>query len=152
MTLKERIQKDFIVSMKEKNEAQKSALKMLKSKITEAEKTKSNADLTDDEVIKVITSSVKQRKQSIDEFQKFGRLDLVEKETAELTVLESYLPKQMTSEEIEIEAKAIMSTIEPGNKQRLIGQTIGQFNKKFTGRADNSVLKVIVEKLANEIV
>lgn len=152
MTLKERIQRDFLVSMKEKNEAQKSALKMLKAKITETEKTKSNTDLNDDEIVKVITSSVKQRKQSIDEFQKFGRMDLVEKESAELAVLEAYLPKQMTQEEIEIEAKAIMSAIEPGNKQRLIGQTMGQFNKKFTGRADNSLLKVIVERLANEIV
>ena len=152
MTLKERIQRDFVVSMKEKNEAQKSALKMLKAKITETEKTKSNSDLNDDEIVRVITTSVKQRKQSIEEFQKFGRLDLVEKENAELAVLESYLPKQMTEAEIEAEAKAIMSTIESGNKQRLVGQTIGQFNKKFTGRADNSLLKAIVEKLANEIV
>jgi uncharacterized protein YqeY len=150
MSLKERIQRDFVVSMKEKNEAQKSALKMLKAKITETEKIKSNSDLNDDEIVRVITSSVKQRKQSIEEFQKFGRIDLVEKESAELAVLESYLPKQMTETELEAEVKEIMSTIDPSNKQKLIGQTIGQFNKKFTGRADNSILRTVVERLANE--
>ena len=104
-------------------------------------------------MIKVITSAIKQRKQSVDEFTRGNRLDLVQKEQSEIDVLERYLPKQMTELEIEIAVKEILSEFDPGvNKQRLVGQTIGTFNKKFTGRADNSLVKQIVERITNETV
>jgi len=149
MTLKQTIQNDFVSAMKAKDSVAKSALSGLKSKITEAEKAKSNTDLTDSEVIKVITAAIKQRKQSYEEFVKGSRLDLAEKEQGEITVLERYMPKQMTEGEIAAEAATIMAELGPiENKQRLIGQTIGMFNKKFTGRADGSVVKSVVESLA----
>jgi len=68
MKLKETIQKDFIEAMKAKDVNAKAALSSLKSKITEAEKAKSNTELSEAEVIKVLTSAIKQRKQSIEEF------------------------------------------------------------------------------------
>lgn len=149
MTLKQTIQNDFVSAMKAKDSVAKSALSGLKSQITEAEKAKSNTDLTDSEVIKVITAAIKQRKQSYEEFVKGSRLDLAEKEQGEITVLERYMPKQMTEGEIAAEAATIMAELGPiENKQRLIGQTIGMFNKKFTGRADGSVVKSVVESLA----
>lgn len=149
MILKEQIQKDFVDAMKNREEVKKSALGMLKAKITESEKAKSNVALSDDEVIKVITGMVKQRKQSVEEFEKGNRLDLVEREKTELAVLEAYLPSQMSNEEIEREVKSIMETIDAGgNKQRLVGQTIGAFNKKFAGRADAKTVKEIVESIA----
>jgi len=149
MTLKQTIQNDFVSAMNAKDSVAKSALSGLKSKITEAEKAKSNTDLTDSEVIKVITAAIKQRKQSYEEFVKGSRLDLAEKEQGEITVLERYMPKQMTEGEIAAEAATIMAELGPiENKQRLIGQTIGMFNKKFTGRADGSVVKSVVESLA----
>ena len=147
-TLKQKIQTDFITAMKNKELNTKSALSGIKAKITEAEKLKGNVELNDDEVIKVITSGIKQRKQSVDEFTKGNRLDLVVKEQDEINVLEKYLPKQMTSEEIESVILTILNEFEPGtNKQRLVGQTIGTFNKRYTGKADNSLVKQIVEKL-----
>jgi uncharacterized protein YqeY len=147
-TLKEKIQLDFITAMKAKDEKTKSTLSGLKAKITESEKLKSNVELTNDEVIKVITMAIKQRKQSVDEFTKGNRMDLVEKELGEIGVLENYMPTQMTEEEIELAVKEIISTFEVGtNKQRLVGQTIGTFNKKYTGKADTSLLKQIVERL-----
>lgn len=147
-TLKQKIQTDFITAMKNKELNTKSALSGIKAKITEAEKLKGNVELNDDEVIKVITSGIKQRKQSVDEFTKGNRLDLVVKEQDEIDVLEKYLPKQMTSEEIESVILTILNEFEPGtNKQRLVGQTIGIFNKRYTGKADNSLVKQIVEKL-----
>lgn len=152
-TLKQKIQADFITAMKAKDEKTKTALSGLKSKITEAEKAKGNIELSDDEVVKVITSAIKQRKQSVEEFARGNRQDLVDKEQGEINVLERYMPKQMTEQEIEVSVKEILETFEPGTiKQRLVGQTIGTFNKKYTGRADNSLVKQIVEKLANEIV
>lgn len=146
-TLKQKIQADFITAMKAKDEKTKSALSGLKAKITESEKSKKNNELSDDDVIKVITTAIKQRKQSIGEFIKGNRFDLVEKEQDEILVLEKYLPKQMTEQEIEMVVKEILGEFDTDtNKQKLVGQTIGIFNKKYTGRADNSLVKQIVEK------
>lgn len=151
MNLKEQIQKDFVVAMKNREEVKKSALGMLKAKITETEKIKSNVALSDEEVIKVVTGMVKQRKQSIEEFEKGNRTDLAERERTELNVLETYLPSQMTKEEIMAEAMIILSLIfidgQSDNQQRLIGQTLGQFNKKFVGRADVAIVKNVIETL-----
>lgn len=125
---------------------------MLKAKITETEKSKSNSSLSDEEVIKVITGMTKQRRQSIEEFEKGKRNDLAEKERAELAVLEEYMPSQMTREEIVLEATKIMEEIGDvgGNRQRLVGQTIGIFNKRFVGRADSATVKSEVERIATE--
>lgn len=152
-TLKQKIQADFITAMKTKDEKTKTALSSLKAKITEAEKGKGNVELSDDEVIKVITSGIKQRKQSVDEFTRGNRQDLVDKEQGEIDVLERYMPKQLTEQEIEVAVLEILSGFDAGtNKQRLVGQTIGTFNKKYTGRADNSLVKQIVERLTNETI
>lgn len=152
MTLKETIQTDFVIAMKSKDVNAKSALSGLKAKITEAEKTKGNVELNDSEVIKVITAAIKQRKQSFEEFNKGGREDLATKEYDEMLVLEKYMPNQMSSAEILTEIFNIMSVFDVATtpKQRLIGQTIGTFNKKFPGRADAALLKEMVEHYANE--
>jgi hypothetical protein len=79
-------------------------------------------------------------------------LDLAENELNEIKVLEVYLPKQMSQEEIETEVRIIMDTIsDKSNVQRLVGQTIGQFNKKFTGTADITIVKNIIEKIASTL-
>jgi uncharacterized protein YqeY len=104
--------------------------------------------LTDDEALKVIVSIAKTRNQSIQEFTKAGRMDLVESEKSELDVIEKYLPKQMTEEEIESEVRSLIVEMEVvTNPQVLIGKTMGAFNKKFQGRADVQLVKKIIEKL-----
>lgn len=151
--LKQKIQADFITAMKAKDEQTKGALSGLKAKIIEAEKAKGNVELTDLEIIKVISNGIKQRKQSVEEFTKGNRLDLVQKEQGEINVFEKYMPQQMTEQEIENVVKEILGSFESGiNKQRMVGQTIGIFNKQHTGKADVSLVKVTVERLVNEIV
>lgn len=150
MSLKEKIQSDFIVSMKEKNIIAKSALSGLKSKITEAEKSNGNIELNDSEVIKVVVASIKQRKQSVVEFVKGNRQDLADKENGEIEILSNYLPSQMNEVEVEIALGLILSQLpSDGNKMKLVGQTIGTFNKMYQGRADNTVVKKIVELLVS---
>ena len=150
--LKEKIQSDFVSAMKEKNVISKTALSGLKAKITEAEKLNGNQELNDNEIVKVVTNCIKQRKQSVEEFTKGNRLELAENELNEIKVLEVYLPKQMTEEEIETEVRTIMDSIsDKTNVQRLVGQTIGQFNKKFTGTADITIVKNIIEKIASSL-
>jgi uncharacterized protein YqeY len=147
MTLKERINVDFVTAFKAKNDSAKSALSMLKAKITETEKANKNNELTDAEVLKVILAAQKQRKQSIEEFSKAGRTELVEKEIEELKALEPYLPKMMSEEEIRVNVTEIMSGIPKDNVNKLIGMTTGTMNKKFPGQFDNSVLQSIIKEL-----
>lgn len=153
MSLKEKINTDFIIAMKSKDLVVKSALSSVKAKITEGEKLNGNSELSDQEVLKVITTAIKQRKQSYDAFILGGREDLAIKEQEEMKVLEIYLPKQMTEEEIESAVTTIvqeMSAIGLVNPQALIGKTIGEFNKQYQGMADITLVKSIVNKLINQ--
>ena len=148
MSIKERVQTDFVAAMKAKNETAKAALSGLKSKITEAEKANGNRELTDVEVIKVITSAIKQRKQSFEEFNKGNREDLAMKEYGEMLVLEAYMPKQITDEEITAEISKILVNFEgETNRVAKMGRTMGAFNKAFTGKADNAKVKSIIESI-----
>ena len=149
MKLKERIQNDFITAMKAKDEIAKTALSGIKAKITEAEKANGNSELSDAEVIKVINKAIKQREESQKIYSDAGREEMARKEADEACVLRNYMPSQMTESEIEEEVKKIMAVIDAGgNRNKLVGQTMGTFNKNFQGRADASVVKNIIEKLA----
>jgi uncharacterized protein YqeY len=150
-TLKERIQTDFIVAMKAKDETTKRTLSSFKAKITEAEKANKNIELTDNEVIKVLNSAIKQRKQSYDEYVKYGRNELAQGEMDEMKVLQNYLPKQMTESEVETAVREIIIGFNGvvTNPQALIGRSIGEFNKKYTGLADIETVKSVVNKVVN---
>lgn len=149
MKLKEQIQKDFIQAMKSKDENSKRAISSLKAKITEAEKANKNIELTDSGVVKVVTFAIKQRKQSFDEYTKFDRLDLAKNEEVEINILKRYLPKQMTEAEIKTEVIKILDSFGGGyaNRNVLVGKTIGEFNKNYTGQADISLVKQIIERV-----
>lgn len=151
ITLKEQIQKDFIVAMKAKDETTKRTLSSFKAKITESEKANKNIELTDNEVIKVLNSAIKQRKQSYDEYIKYGRTELAESEMDEMKVLQNYLPKQMTDGEVETAVREIIVGFQGvvTNPQALIGRTIGEFNKKYTGLCDIETLKSVVNRVVN---
>ena len=149
MKLKERIQNDFVTAMKAKDEIAKTALSGIKAKITEAEKANGNSELSDAEVIKVINKAIKQREESQKIYSDAGREEMARKEADEACVLRNYMPSQMAESEIEEEVKKIMAVIDAGgNRNKLVGQTMGTFNKNFQGRADASVVKNIIEKLA----
>src|SRR6266853_3236208 len=100
MSLKEQIAGDMIAAMKARDAARTSTLRMLKSAISYREIEKGGA-LDDEEVSKLLRSQVKQRRDSVEQYQKGGRQDLVEKETTEIAVIEDYLPQAASVEEIE---------------------------------------------------
>lgn len=134
--------------MKTKDEFGKSALNSIKAKITEAEKANGNVELSDDEVIKVINKAIKQREESAKIYSEAGRPELASKELLEISRLMDYMPSQMTEEEIEVAVKEIISGIDHGgNMNKLVGQTMGMFNKKYQGRADSKVVSEIIKKL-----
>lgn len=152
MTIKARIQADFITAMKEKNDTAKMALSGIKSKITEAEKANGNTELTDDVVLKVINTAIKQRKESAEAFTTGNRPELAAKELAEIEVINKYLPTQMSEAEIEVAVRQIIvdsANVVVANAQILIGKTMGAFNKLYPGRADNSLVKTVITRLVN---
>lgn len=100
MSLKEKILADLTVAMKAKEPVRTSTLRMLKAAMVNR-RIEKGAELDEDEVMKLLRSQVKQRRDSIEQYLKGARHDLVAKETAEITVIESYLPQAASSDEIE---------------------------------------------------
>jgi len=108
MSLKDRIISDMTAAMKAKDAARTSTLRMLKSAISYREIEKGGA-LDDEELSKLLRSQVKQRRDSVDQFQKGGRQELADKETAEIAVIEGYLPQAASAEEIELAVTAAIN-------------------------------------------
>jgi uncharacterized protein YqeY len=100
MSLKDKIIADMTAAMKAKDAARTSTLRMLKAAIVNRQIEK-GGELDDEELSKLLRSQVKQRRDSVEQYQKAGRQELVEKETAEIAVIESYLPQAASPEEIE---------------------------------------------------
>ncbi len=148
MTLKEKIQADFKEAFKNKETERKSVLSMLNSEIKnkEIELGKQEKGLSDEEVISVIQKAVKQRKDSAQQYKQGGREELVEKEEAEIKVLETYLPKQLGDDEIETVVKEVIEQIGATSKADM-GKVMGAAMGVLKGKADGNKVKEIVEKL-----
>src|SRR5947209_18697862 len=110
MSLKDQIIKDMTASMKAKDAARTSTLRMVKAALQNREIEK-GGPLDDDELMKLLRSQVKQRRDSVEQYQKGGRPDLVDKETAEIAVIEGYLPQAASPEEIEQAVTAAIAEI-----------------------------------------
>ena len=96
--LEKQIQSDILVAMKNSDKFKATVLRMLKSAVL-LEKTSGKKELTDDDIIMIIKKQIKQRNDSISEYEKYGREDTVNDLKNEIAILESYLPKQLSSEE-----------------------------------------------------
>jgi uncharacterized protein YqeY len=144
MALKEQLSNDLRDAMRASDEVRKSTLRMLMSAINNAEVAGSERkELTDEQVMQVIAKQVKQRRESIEEFGKAGRQDLVDREAAEMKVLEAYMPEQMSREEIIAEVKkAIAETgaAGPSDKGKLMKVIMPRLSGKAEGRAINEVV------------
>jgi len=162
MPLKEKIQEDLKNSLKEKNEIFVSTLRMLLAAVGNKEtekrtkiwKQKSDlkpeelekeSQLTEDELIEVIFSEVKKRRESILEFEKGKREDLANKEKAEIEVLQKYLPEQLSEEEIRKIVKDVIDKV--GAKEtKDMGKVMAELMSKIKGKADGSLVSRIVKE------
>jgi len=132
MRLTEKVNADITAAMKSKDAARLSSLRMMKAAIMNKNVEKGR-DLDDAEVLQVVSSLVKQRRDSIEQFSKAGRTDLVEKETAEIAVLDQYLPPAATAEEIDAAvAAAITETGAASPKD--IGKVMKAVMPKLAGK------------------
>jgi Uncharacterized conserved protein len=147
MPLKEQLTADLTDAMRQSDDVRKSTLRMLITAINVAEVAGSERrQLSDEQVMQVLMKQVKQRHDSIDEFQKAGRQDLVDQETAELKVLEAYMPPQMAREEIEAEArKAIAEVGAKGPSDK--GKVMQTLMPRLSGRAEGREINAVVTEL-----
>lgn len=146
MGVKEKIMADMKEAMKAKDMMKVSTLRLLLSEIKNKEIDK-RGELTDEEIYAVIQKAVKQRKESIEQYKNAGRADLVEKEEAELKILESYLPEQLSEEELE---KIIDEAIKEAGAASIkdLGKVMKIVMPKVKGRADGKIVNQKVrEKL-----
>ncbi len=147
MTIPERIDSDLKDAMRAKEVTKLGVLRMLKSAVKNAaiEKGGATATLDDAEATQVIRKQVKQRQDSIEQFEKGGRPELAAKEKEELTILNSYLPQAMSSEEL---ALAVRETIsETGATSRAqMGAVMKALQTKLAGRADGKTLSQEVQR------
>jgi uncharacterized protein YqeY len=133
MTLNQQIAADLTTAMKAKDTARLSALRMLKAAIMNKGMVEKGRDLNDAEVLQVVASLVKQRRDSIEQFAKAGRTDLVEKETGEIAVLEHYLPPAVSADEIDAAvSEAIAET--GASSPREMGKVMKAVMLKLSGK------------------
>ena len=144
MSLRQDIHKDIAVAMKAGEKERLSTVRMLMSAIKYKE-VDAHRELTDEETIAVISTLVKQRQDSIEQFTKGNRLDLVEKETNELEVLRTYLPPQLTEAEVrDIIKKAVAETGATGQKD--MGKLMKVIMPQVKGKADGKLVNDIVKE------
>ena len=146
MNLKEKINNDLKVSMKSGDKIRLETIRSIRALILEFEKSGSGNELGPDEEIRMLTTAAKKRKEAIEQFKNAGRLELADKEEAELKIIEEYLPKQLSYEEILNEVKSIAEDINAKAKEDF-PKLMPLAAKNLKGRADGKVIKEIVEKL-----
>lgn len=143
--LKEKIDQDYIISYKEKDELKISVLRILKSAIKNAEIDKKD-QLSDEEIIAVIKREIKQRNDAIEIYKKSGKEEALKKEKAESELLKLYLPVQMNEDEIRHIAKQTIQDLNASDVGKT-GQVIGSIMNQCKGKADGAVVSKIVREL-----
>ncbi|MCU0508532.1 MAG: GatB/YqeY domain-containing protein [Anaerolineae bacterium] len=147
MTLEERLDADLKDAMRSGDNVRKLAIRAAKTAITEAKVsgTEQRA-LTEEDVQRILQKQVKQRRDSVAEFTKGGRPDLVEKEMAEIAVLEKYLPQQMSEAEVRAHAEKVIAELGVVDMKGL-GPVMKRMTADLRGQADGQLVNRVVREL-----
>lgn len=146
MTLSERIQKDLTAAMKAKEPARLSVLRLIKTAVQNKE-IDVGGDLSPEVEIQILQTMVKQRNEAIETFEKAGRSDLAEKEKAEKTIIQSYLPEEISEEEIERVASEVVEELgatSPKDMGKVMKETMVRLKstgKTVDGKAVNAAVR-----------
>jgi len=152
MNLKEKINEDLKNAMKSGETEKRDTLRMIGSMIknAEIEKGKKESGLNDEEVVEVLARAVKQRKDSAEQYKAGNRPDLAEKEEKEIEIISTYLPEQMSEEEIAQAVKEVIGGLNLEGKAD-IGKVMGPVMGKLKGKADGNLVREIVQKELNSL-
>ena len=142
--LKEKLLQDFKDAMKEKNELKKNTVMMVRAAVLQIEKD-TQKEVLDDQILEIIAKEVKKRKESLADYEKSGREDLIKQINDEIAILKGYLPEELSEEEIrKIVEESIKETGATTIKD--MGKVMQAAKSKAAGRADNKVINDIVRE------
>jgi uncharacterized protein len=142
--MKDRISQDMKAAMKARDAARVSTLRMMLSELQYKEKEKGLA-VDDQATVQVLQSMVRKRREAAEQFEKGGRQDLVQKELAEISIIEPYLPQQLTEDELRILVRDAIAESGAGSVQQM-GAVMKCCMAKVAGRSDGSTISAIVRQ------
>ena len=148
--LEEKIFNDYKEAMKNRDTLKSSVLSFLRAGLMNAAIEKKKKNLDDNDCIAVIKKQIKQRQESIEQFQKGNRQDLADKEIKELGILKVYLPEELSTDEVKkIIEEAVLSTAASGMKD--LGRVMKEVTAKIAGRADSKLVSDLVRERLSKI-
>lgn len=145
MSLKSQLLQDMKTAMKDKDTLRKNTIQLVRSAILQEEKDK-QIELTEEAVIQVIASQVKKRKSSLPEFEKSGRMDMVEDLKKEIEVLMTYLPEQLSDDELTSIVQATVAEV-GAESMKDMGEVMSAIIPKVQGRADNKKVSELIRNI-----
>ena len=143
--LKEKLMDDLKNSMREKNEIRKNTIQMVRAAILQIEKDK-GITVEDDKIIEIIAKEVKGKKDALVDFEKAGRDDLIEQTNQEIAILQEYLPKQLSKEEIKIELEKVISDL-GATSMKDMGNVMKEAKARIGAGADGRTINEVVKEL-----
>lgn len=143
--LKEKLLEDLKESMKEKNIIRKNVVQMVRAAILQVEKDK-QIEVTDEQIVEIIAKEAKKRKDSIPDYEKSGRQDLLDQINQEIAILEEYLPEQLSAEEVEAKVKEIITEI-GASSMKDMGMVMKKAKEKLGASADGKTINEAAKKL-----
>jgi uncharacterized protein YqeY len=149
MILKDKISQDLKDAMKSGDKVRLQTIRSIRASILEFEKSGAGKEMNSEEEIKLLSTAAKKRKESIEQFTNGGREDLAKAEEKELQIIMSYLPKQLSTEDIEKEVIQIAEKVGAVSKADF-GRLMGAAVKEMKGKADGRIIKEIVENVLGE--
>lgn len=143
--LKEKLLEDLKSSMKEKNEIRKNAIQMVRAAILQVEKDNS-ITIEDEKIIEIVAKEAKKRKDSLNDYEKSGREDLIEQVKQEIDILQEYLPKQLSKEEIQEIVKQIIQEV-GATSLKDMGKIMKASKEKIGASADGKAINEVVKEI-----
>ena len=145
MSILEKLKSDLKEAMKAKDVEKRDTIRMIMSAVKQIE-VDERREVTDEDMIKILQKAIKQREDAINFAKESNRDDLIEKNQNEINILEKYLPKQLSDEELETEVKSIIEEVS-ATSMKDMGKVMGVATKKLAGKADGKRINQIVKKI-----
>lgn len=146
MGLREQLREDLKAAMRAQDATRRGTIRMLEAAIKNAEIEKRGKELAEPDILAILQRQLKQRRDSIEQFERGGRQDLADIERAEIEVIRAYLPEQLSEDDIEAAAKRIIGrtgATGPGDR----GKVMGPLMQELRGKADGSAVNSVVSRL-----
>ncbi|MXY86426.1 MAG: GatB/YqeY domain-containing protein [Chloroflexi bacterium] len=147
--VRDQLRSDLRDAMRAKDAPRRNTIRMVEAAIKNAEIDKRGKELAESDILAILQRQVKQRRESIEQFEKGGRTDLADKERVEIAIIEQYLPTQLSRDEVEARARAVIEQVGasgPGDR----GKVMGLLMRELRGEADGSLVNAVVGSLLDE--